>query len=192
MVPKGPLSNSQIGLLRWHCPRWALFSLSYQSLRNGRFKVYTEARIQSRSDFHRTPDWSKSFSRNNIDSLLSARISNWQKTKLFIPVFWAFPFMLNSNIKTINIKLMGQLPAIWFSMYILWIQNGFDSSGCYCLRDTASTRIMTLCNAQCRLLHKWDSFFYHTWNIFYSHSWKSYFIFHYKYEENITSKNLLR
>lgn len=158
MIPKGPLSNSQTALLHWHCPHWALSSLFHQSLRKANCKVYTKPRIQTRSDFCRTQEWSKSFSRNNIEAILSARVSNWQNTKLFIPVFWAFPFMLNGNIKTINIKFMGQLPAIWFSMYILWIQNGFDSNGCYCLRDTASTRIMAFCNAQCRLLHKWDTF----------------------------------
>lgn len=184
MIPKGPLSNSQTVLLYWHCPPWALSSLFHQSLRNVSCKVLTEARIQNRSDFYRTPDWGKSISRNNTEALLSARISNWQNTKLFIPVFWAFPFMLNGNIKTINMKFMGQLPAIWFSMYILWIQNGFDSNGCYCLRDTASTRIMILCNAQCWLLHKWDSFST-THEEFFTASWKSYFIFHYKYEENI-------
>lgn len=158
MMPEGPLSNSQTALLHWHCPHRALSPLFHQSLRNPNWRVYTEARTQTKSDFCRTSNWSKSFSRNYIEALLSARISNWQNTKLFIPVFWAFPFMLNGNIKTINIKFMGQLPAIWFSMYILWIQNGFDSNGCYCLRDTTSTKIMTLCNAQCRLLHKWDSF----------------------------------
>lgn len=145
-------------LLHWHCRHWAPSSLFHQPLRNVNCKVYIEARIQTSSDFYCTPDHSKSFSRSNMEALLSARISNWQNTELFIPAFWAFPFMLNSNIKTINIKFMGQLSAIWFSMYILWIQNGFDSNGCYCLRDTASTRIMTLCNAQRWLLHKWDSF----------------------------------
>lgn len=158
MIPKDPLSNSQTVLLHWHCPHWALSSLFCQSLRNASCKVHTKARIQTRSDFCRAPDWSKSSSRNNIEALLSARVSNWQNTKLFIPVFWDFSLYVKWQHKDNHIKFMGQLPAIWFSMYILWIQNGFDSNACYCLRDTTSTGIMVVCNAQRWLLHKWDTF----------------------------------
>lgn len=44
-------------------------------------------------------------------------------------------------------------------MYTLEIQNGSDSSGCFCLRVATSTRLTTLCNAQRRLLHDRESSF---------------------------------
>lgn len=52
-------------------------------------------------------------------------------------------------------------------MYTLEIQNGSDSSGCFCLRVATSTRITTLCNAQRRLLHNRESSFT-THGIFYT------------------------